>query len=92
MKHQQVYVNSPQMQLALHWIISVPCDLQLWNGKYCLGLRYWEYGVKLEHSETLVMSSLFQMHCFAIESFHGIVVILQLKRGHESEIYDINIW
>ena len=61
------------------------------------GHRHREYGVKLENSGTLVMGSLthflFEMHYFVIESFCSVVVVLQLKRGRESKIYnDINIW
>lgn len=61
------------------------------------GHRHREYGAKMENSGTLVMGLLihflFEMHYFVIENLCSIVVVLQLKRGRESEIYnDINIW
>ena len=60
------------------------------------GYRCKDYGAKMENSGTLVMGlliHLFEMHYFAIERFCSVVVVLQLKRGCENNIYnDINIW
>lgn len=74
MKYQQVYVRPLQIQLALHWVITKSCDSQLWDGKFYSEQRYRKYGVKLEDSGTLVMSSL--IHSLT----KGIVLQLKVSR------------